>query len=89
MIEELIQALKLRMMHYIKSNILRIVAGVFVFALVYACNSVEDKQDGNDEVQDADKTEMMEEEHQMDPQEGEMMEEDNDSLQTNDEVGII
>lgn len=52
---------------------LRIVALAFVVGSLYACA---DKKEANEEVQDADKTEMMEEEHQMDPIEGELMKED-------------
>ncbi|WP_188461821.1 hypothetical protein [Marivirga lumbricoides] len=62
---------------------------LLLFVGFSACNSAENRNEENDEVQDADKTEMMEDEHQMDPSEGEMMEEEDDSLQTNDEVGIM
>ncbi len=64
-------------MHQIKNYFIRTVAGFFVLASIYAC---EDKKKANDEVQDADKTEMMEEEHQMDPIEGELMKDDSSQM---------
>ena len=62
-------------MYQVKSLFFKMVASVFAVASLYACDSVEDKKEANEEVQDVDKTEMMEEEHQMDPMEGDMMKE--------------